>query len=170
MSARVHQSPIHQSRVNLSKIYARVNLFTMILFMLCGTTVATPKLGSSLPAHPWQGKTLENKLEPSAENSRYWVALYSHDCGDMGEIWNALLAQNLPIQAVNAEETYSAAPKSLETSKNVWRGPSATQFSRALKVRVYPTVLLLEGERIVGLWEPTSGTSFGEYLARMTLN
>ncbi len=138
-------------------------------FMLCSTTLATPKLGSSLPAHPWQEKILDNKLEKSSENVRYWVALYSHDCGDMGEIWNALLTQNLPIQAVNAEETYSAAPKSLEASKNVWRGPQATQFSRALKVRVYPTVLLLEGERIVGLWEPTSGTSFLDYVTKMAL-
>jgi hypothetical protein len=151
---------------------ARGGIFLGILVLL-GSGLATPKLGSSLPPHPWPQSTpqitLEDKLEQDLENpKRYWVALYSHDCGDMGDIWSALLAQNLPIHAINAEETYSAAPPSLEASRSVWRGPAATQFSRALKVRVYPTVLLLEGERIVGLWEPTAGTNFLDFLHKVS--
>ena len=45
----------------------------------------------------------------------------------------------------------AAAPKGL----SVWRGEPATEFSRALRVRVYPTVLLVQGGRVLDLWEGT---------------
>lgn len=100
---------------------------------------AQPRLGSALPAHPWTAAPYE------------LVVLYSHDCGDIPEVWRNVLAAGLPVRAVNAEEVPSPAPAGV----TLWRGPDATAFSRALKVRTYPTVLLVRGGRLLGLWEDT---------------
>ena len=62
------------------------------------------------------------------------MVLYSHDCGDLGELWSALLRSGLPIRAVNAEDVASPAPAGL----SVWHGRNATAFARALKVSAYP--------------------------------
>lgn len=102
---------------------------------------ARVRLGELLPAHPWQA---------SAEaGGREVVVVYSHDCGDLGALWSAVLDSGLPIRAVNAEGTPSPAPGGL----NAWRGQDATAFARALKVSAYPTVLLVQGDRILNAWE-----------------
>ncbi|QIP29437.1 penicillin-binding protein [Deinococcus radiodurans] len=107
------------------------------------------RLGELLPAHPWQ----------SAE--REVVVVYTHDCGDLGELWGAVLRSGLPVRAVNAEDVTSPAPAGLKP----WRGPEATQFARQLKVGTYPAVLLVRGGRILNAWEGTfqgTGLTKGE--------
>ncbi|CAM3821411.1 penicillin-binding protein [Deinococcus frigens] len=102
---------------------------------------ARVRLGDTLPAHPWQA---------SAEASgREVVVVYSHDCGDLGALWQAVMDSDLPVRAVNAEGTPSPAPAGV----NPWRGDGATAFARALKVSAYPTVLLVQGDRILNAWE-----------------
>lgn len=104
---------------------------------------ALVRLGDALPTHPWASS--------QGDDEREIVVLYSHDCGDLGELWSALLRSGLPIRAVNAEDVASPAPAGL----SVWHGPDATAFARALKVSAYPTVLLIRGERVLNAWEGT---------------
>ena len=99
------------------------------------------RLGDALPAHPW--------AESGNDDERQIVVVYSHDCGDLGELWHTILQAGLPVHAVNAEEVASPAPAGL----SVWHGPEATAFARALKVSAYPTVLLIRGERVLNAWE-----------------
>lgn len=99
------------------------------------------RLGDALPAHPW--------AEIGGDDERELVVLYSHDCGDLGDLWSAVLQAGLPIHAVNAESVASPAPKGL----SVWHGSEATAFARALKVSAYPTVLLIRGGRVLNAWE-----------------
>lgn len=102
---------------------------------------ARVRLGDALPAHPWTAS-------PGADG-REVVVVYSHDCGDLGELWQAVMDSDLPVRAVNAEGTPSPAPAGV----NPWRGDGATAFARALKVSAYPTVLLVQGDRILNAWE-----------------
>lgn len=111
----------------------------LALALSIGGGAATPRLGDPLPARPWESAPLE------------LVVLYSHDCGDLGALWPDLIASGLPVRAVNAEEVPAPAPAGL----TVWRGAGATAFSRALKVRVYPSVLLVRDGRLLNVWEGT---------------
>ncbi|PYE55880.1 penicillin-binding protein [Deinococcus yavapaiensis] len=106
---------------------------------LLSAAEAVPKLGEALPRHPWSAAALE------------LVVVYSHDCGDLGALWKDVLASQLPIRVVNAEAIPASAPNGLD----VWRGEDATAFSRALKVRVYPTILLVREGRLLNVWEGT---------------
>lgn len=98
---------------------------------------ALVRLGEPLPPHPWQ------------DNQRELVVVYTHDCGDLGELWQAVLQSGLPVKAVNVEEVFSPAPKPLQA----WAGKEATAFARALHVGTYPTVLLIDEGRILNAWE-----------------
>lgn len=114
----------------------RAPLLTLLLAL--GTPAdARVRLGDLLPAHPWQSA------------GREIIVVYSHDCGDLGELWGAVLAAGLPVRGVNAEDVAAPAPKGV----NVWRGPEATTFARALRVGTYPTVLLVREGRVLNAWE-----------------
>lgn len=119
-------------------------LLTLLLTLGTGNLTsagAVVRLGDALPAHPWAASQTEDEREI--------VVVYSHDCGDLGDLWSAVLQAGLPIHAVNAEGVASPAPKGL----SVWHGESATAFARALKVSAYPTVLLIRGDRVLNAWE-----------------
>ncbi|WP_034384402.1 hypothetical protein [Deinococcus sp. YIM 77859] len=115
----------------------RAPLLTLLLALGAPATDARVRLGEPLPAHPW----------PGAE--REVVVVYSHDCGDLGALWGAVLAAGLPVRAVNAEDIPAPAPSGV----NVWRGPEATAFARALRISAYPTVLLVREGRVLNAWE-----------------
>jgi hypothetical protein len=112
---------------------------TLLLLALgaSGLAGARVRLGETLPPHPW------------VSIGRELVVLYSHDCGDIGPLWGALVSAGLPIRAVNPEETPAPAPAGLTP----WRGDDATQFSRSLKVSAYPAVLLVQDGRVLNAWE-----------------
>ncbi len=116
----------------------------LVLFgLLSGAALATPRLGDALPTHPWTDAPQE------------LIVLYSHDCGDLTPLWGQVLATKLPVRLVNAEDVPIQAPKGF----SAWQGEDATDFSRALKVRVYPTVLLVQAGRVMNLWEGTFSAS-----------
>ena len=119
---------------------ARAPIVSLLLALtLLGLSPASAlvRLGEPLPAHPWT----------AAE--RELVVVYSHDCGDLGDLWNAVLRSGLPVRAVNAEAVPTPAPGGLKP----WRGPDATAFARALRVGAYPTVLLVQQGRVLNAWE-----------------
>lgn len=137
----------------------RVKIVLIAGLAFLSSAQAIPRLGDLLPENPW-------KEVPA----RALIVLYSHDCGDLGNTWKVLQAQKIPLELVNAEETLAYAPPGLE----VWRGPQATAFSRALKIRRYPTVLYLEDGRINRFWEgdkndPAMGTSLLKFFSSVGL-
>ncbi|SMB92574.1 penicillin-binding protein [Deinococcus hopiensis] len=117
----------------------RAPLLTLLLALGTPDAGARVRLGEALPAHPW------------AEAGREVIVVYSHDCGDLGELWGAVMSAGLPVRAVNAEDVPAPAPAGL----NVWRGAEATAFARALRVGTYPAVLLVRGGRVLNAWEGT---------------
>ncbi|EYB67732.1 penicillin-binding protein 1B McrB [Deinococcus phoenicis] len=117
----------------------RAPLLTLLLALGTPAADARVRLGDLLPAHPWSAP------------DREVIVVYSHDCGDLGDLWGAVLAAGLPVRAVNAEDVPAPAPRGV----NVWRGPEATSFARALRVGAYPTVLLVQGGRVLNAWEGT---------------
>ncbi|GMA16608.1 hypothetical protein HNQ10_000871 [Deinococcus metallilatus] len=123
----------------------RAPLLTLLLALGTPAADARVRLGEPLPAHPW--------MTPDREV----IVVYSHDCGDLGELWGAVLAAGLPVRAVNAEDVAAPAPSGV----NVWRGPEATAFARALHVGAYPTVLLVQGGRVLNAWEGNFGGDLG---------
>lgn len=125
----------------------RTPLFVTLLALGFSHAGALVRLGDPLPPHPW----------PSAP--RELVVVYSHDCGDLGELWQAALRSGLPVRAVNAEDIAADAPAPLQA----WRGKDATAFARALRVGTYPAVLLVNEGRILNAWE-------GTFTGRLTSN
>ena len=122
-----------------SRLPIRPAPLTLLLLALgaSGLANARVRLGEALPPHPW------------VSSGRELVVLYSHDCGDIGPLWGALVSAGLPIRAVNPEETPAPAPAGLTP----WRGDDATEFSRSLKVSAYPAVLLVQDGRVLNAWE-----------------
>lgn len=112
-------------------------LLSLLLLLGASSASALVRLGEKLPPHPWQ------------DAQREVVVVYSHDCGDLGALWQAILQSGLPVRAVNAEEITSPAPQGI----SVWRGQEATDFARKLRVGAYPTVLLVNDGRILNAWE-----------------
>ncbi|MBB5374885.1 hypothetical protein HNQ07_000329 [Deinococcus metalli] len=117
----------------------RAPLLTLLLALGTMPAQARVRLGDALPAHPW--------VSPGREV----IVVYSHDCGDLGELWRAILDSGLPVRAVNAEDIPAPAPSGV----NVWRGADATTFARSLRVGTYPAVILAQGGRILNAWEGT---------------
>jgi len=115
----------------------RAPLLTLLLALGTPDVGARVRLGETLPAHPWQSA------------GREVIVVYSHDCGDLGELWGAVMSAGLPVRAVNAEDVPAPAPRGV----NVWRGPEATAFARALRVGTYPAVLLVREGRVLNAWE-----------------
>jgi hypothetical protein len=122
----------------------------LLALTTAGLAQARVRLGELLPPHPW----------PSSE--REIVVVYSHDCGDLGELWQVVAAAGLPVRAVNAEELAAPAPG----SNTLWRGEGATAFSRALRVGTYPAVLLVRGGRVLNAWEGTFNVAAAATLGR----
>ena len=114
-------------------------LLTLLLALGTSPAEARVRLGDLLPAHPWTA------------SGREIIVVYSHDCGDLGGLWGAILQSGLKVRAVNAEDIPAAAPGGV----NVWRGEDATAFARKLRVGTYPAVLLVQGDRILNAWEGT---------------
>lgn len=114
----------------------RASLLTLLLTMnTWGASLV--RLGEPLPAHPW------------ADAERQVVVIYSHDCGDLGELWSAALEAGLPVQAINVGDVASPAPGGV----SVWRGAEANAFARTLRVQRYPTVLLVRHGKVLNAWQ-----------------
>ncbi|MFC4427474.1 penicillin-binding protein [Deinococcus navajonensis] len=123
----------------------RAPLLSLLLALGVSHADARVRLGDTLPAHPW------------VSAGREVVVVYTHDCGDLGGLWSAVLSSGLPVHAVNAEDISTPAPGGLKP----WRGPEATAFARALRVGTYPTVLLVQSGRILNAWEGTFSGNLG---------
>lgn len=122
----------------LRRLVRHAPLATLILTLGLPSAEAKVRLGDLLPAHPW--RTQEREL----------VVVYGSGCGDMAGLWDAALASGLPVRAVFAEGTFSRTAHAPVTP---WQGEAATTFARELRVAQYPTILLVEGGRLMNVWE-----------------
>lgn len=112
-------------------------LLSLLLALGLSSADARVRLGDPLPPHPWQS------------DEREVVVIYTHDCGDLGELWGAVLQSGLPVRAVNVQGVPAQPPAGLTP----WRGAEADQFARQLRVATYPAVLLVRGGRVLNAWE-----------------
>lgn len=76
--------------------------------------------------------------------------VYSHDCGDLGDLWSAVLAAGLPVRAVNAEG-FPPRPG----GRAGLDGRGGDDLRAAAAGGAYPTVLLVQDGRIMNAWEGT---------------
>lgn len=116
-------------------------LISLLLALgICGAD-ARVRLGEMLPPHPWESK------------GRELVVVYTHDCGDLGDVWRTVLNSGMPVRAVNVTDQYNitVTPKGLK--QKPWRGEAANKFAKALKVGQYPAVILVNDGRILNAWE-----------------
>ena len=126
------------SRRSLHRLARHAPLATLLLTLGLPSAEAKVRLGDTLPAHPWQ--TQQREL----------VVVYGSGCGDMAGLWDAALASGLPVRAVFAEgDLRRTAPAPVTP----WQGEEATRFARQLHVAQYPTILLVEGGRLMNVWE-----------------
>lgn len=123
--------------------------------VLTGVGWGLPRLGDPLPP---------GSPQPEAQ----LIVVYSHDCGDLGALWERLgsLQQAAPgaLLLLQAEGPPRAAPPGL----NVWRGAEAQAYARKLRVRAYPSAVLVRGGRIHNLWEG-SAVQGGAFLEGLEL-
>ncbi|WP_315941233.1 penicillin-binding protein [Deinococcus sp. Marseille-Q6407] len=135
-------SALHQ--LSLHRLARHAPLVTLLLTLGLPSAQAKVRLGDPLPAHPWTAQ------------ERELVVVYGAGCGDMGHLWDAALASGLPVRAVFAEGDFYRTAQAPVTP---WRGADATRFARQLHVAQYPTILLVEGGRLMNLWEGTFAAS-----------
>jgi hypothetical protein len=83
----------------------------------------------------------------------YFIAFYTRTClepQDIARHWAALRASNTGVLAVNPVESDNTAlgpPTGFEQNRlRVLNGPQALALSRSLKVRSYPTTVLVDAE------------------------
>lgn len=140
-------APPPAARHSLHRLARHAPLATLLLTLGLPSAEAKVRLGDPLPAHPWtpQGREL--------------VVVYGSGCGDMAGLWDAALASGLPVRAVFAEGDLRRTAQAPVTP---WHGEDATRFARQLRVAQYPTILLVEGGRLMNVWEGDfAGTSGG---------
>ena len=68
--------------------HAGAPLLSLLLLLGLGSAQARVRLGELLPPHPWQSQ------------EREVVVIYTHDCGDLGPLWQAVIGSGLPVRAV----------------------------------------------------------------------
>ena len=133
------RSPAPARPAHLSHRRLGAPLLSLLLALGAGQADARVRLGETLPPHPWQSA------------GREVVVIYTHDCGDLGELWGAVMQSGLPVRAVNVQGKGTPAPAGVTP----WRGPDAEGFARQLKVGTFPAVLLVREGRILNAWEGT---------------
>ncbi|UFA50811.1 penicillin-binding protein [Deinococcus radiophilus] len=135
------------SRSLLKRVSRHAPLVTLLLTLGLPAANAKVRLGDTLPTHPWES------------GQRELVVIYAGGCGDMGELWDAALSSGLPVRAVFAEGDLG---RTVEASVQPWQGQEATAFARQLRVAQYPTILLVEGGRLINVWEGEVPGDLGE--------
>ncbi len=114
----------------------------VVLGLMLPFALARVPLGEPVPA-----QTRQN-LEGA-----YFIAFYTRTClepHDMARHWAALRASNAGVLAVNPVESGNTAlgpPTGFEQNRlRVLNGPQALALARSLKVRSYPTTVLVDAE------------------------
>jgi hypothetical protein len=110
------------------------------LVLLSTLALARVPLGSSVPDQ------VRGKM-----TGAYWLAFYTRSCLEpklLERQWESLKSSKLEVLAVNpVEKGNTAAP--IPRDFTGLTGPSALELSRSLKVKSYPTTVLVDANNII---------------------
>jgi hypothetical protein len=110
------------------------------LVLLSSLAFARVPLGSSVPDQ------VRGKI-----TGAYWLAFYTRSCLEpklLERQWESLKSSKLEVLAVNpVEKGNTAAP--IPRDFTGLTGPSALELSRSLKVKSYPTTVLVDANNII---------------------
>ena len=119
---------------------SRIISSLMALALLSGLAFARVPLGSSVPDQV-RGKII----------GAYWLAFYTRSCLEpklLERQWESLRAAKLEVLAVNpVEKGNTAAPVPHDFMGLT--GPNALELARSLKVRSYPTTVLVDANNVI---------------------
>jgi hypothetical protein len=119
---------------------ALVVLGLVSLAMLSGLALARVPLGSSVPVH------VRGKI-----SGPYWLAFYTRSCLEpklLERQWESLRAAKLEVLAVNPVENGNVAAPIPKDFLGM-TGPQALELSRSLKVKSYPTTVLVDAKNVI---------------------
>jgi hypothetical protein len=110
------------------------------LVLLSTLALARVPLGSSVPDQ------VRGKI-----TGAYWLAFYTRSCLEpklLERQWESLKSSKLEVLAVNpVEKGNTSAP--IPRDFTGLTGPSALELSRSLKVKSYPTTVLVDANNII---------------------
>jgi hypothetical protein len=121
-------------------------IFSSLIFVLIAVTIlsslafARVPLGSSVP------EQVRGKI-----TGAYWLAFYTRSCLEpklLERQWESLQASKLEVLAVNPVEKGNVAAPIPKNFLGL-TGPSALELSRSLKVKSYPTTVLVDANNII---------------------
>jgi hypothetical protein len=111
-----------------------------VLALLSSLALARVPLGSSVP------EQVRGKI-----TGAYWLAFYTRSCLEpklLERQWESLKSSKLEVLAVNpVEKGNTAAP--IPKDFLGLTGPQALELSRSLKVKSYPTTVLVDANNII---------------------
>jgi hypothetical protein len=114
---------------------------SLIVFaLLSSLAFARVPLGSSVP------EQVRGKI-----SGAYWLAFYTRSCLEpklLERQWESLQASKLEVLAVNPVEKGNVAAPIPKNFLGL-TGPSALELSRSLKVKSYPTTVLVDANNII---------------------
>jgi hypothetical protein len=112
----------------------------ILLALLSSLAFARVPLGSSVPDQ------VRGKI-----TGAYWLAFYTRSCLEpklLERQWESLKSSKLEVLAVNpVEKGNTAAP--IPRDFTGLTGPSALELSRSLKVKSYPTTVLVDANNVI---------------------
>ena len=123
-----------------SSVFRWGAIFTLVILAVASSlALAKVPLGERVPA----------SLRGNATGP-YWIVFYTRSCLEPARLaahWDALRAGGRTVLAVNPVETGNVALAAPQDFRAL-TGPAALELSRALRVREYPTTVLVDGDDI----------------------
>jgi hypothetical protein len=112
----------------------------IVLALLSSFASARVPLGSSVPDQ------VRGKI-----TGPYWLAFYTRSCLEpklLERQWESLKSSKLEVLAVNPVEKGNT-PAPIPRDFTGLTGPSALELSRSLKVKSYPTTVLVDANNVI---------------------
>jgi hypothetical protein len=112
--------------------------------------IAISVLSSLAQARVPLGSSVSNAVRGSISGP-YWVAFYTRSCLEpklLERQWEALRSAKIGVLAVNPVETGNTAAPT-PTGLTGLIGPAALELARSLKVRSYPTTVLVDANDVI---------------------
>jgi hypothetical protein len=119
---------------------SRLTSSLIVLASVSSLAFARVPLGSSVPEQV-RGKII----------GAYWLAFYTRSCLEpklLERQWDSLQASKLEVLAVNPIEKGNVAAPIPKNFLGL-TGPNALELSRSLKVKTYPTTVLVDANNVI---------------------
>lgn len=138
-------------------------LLAALLILASGLALAKVPLGERVPAN----------LRGEAKGA-YWIVFYTRSCLEPALLrahWQALRESTKDVLAVNPVEVGNV-PQGAPSDFRSLGGNPALELARSLRVRTYPTTVLVDGENVIraALEGPVTGQQVQETLNLLPRN